>query len=344
MRASTSLSPRGLAFWVPLLLLLMLAVLPTVAEWMDQGFFITLVARMLVYALAAVALNLALGYGGLVSFGHALFFGVGSYCVAIPAFYGIDAAWLHLLACIVVCALLGAVTGMISLRTSGIAFIMITLAFAQMGYFVFVSLKNYGGDDGMTITALSRLGPLDLGDLKTLYYCAFVLLCLALLAMWRIRTAPFGMVLRGARQNLRRVHALGFAAQRYQLAAYVISAVLCGVAGVLFANLNAFASPSSLAWSVSGDLIVMVVLGGMGSVTGPLLGALAFLGMEEFLKSWTDHWAVVFGPMIVLIALTGRAGIAGVLARLDQLRSRAVPAEAQHRPAVPARGLQEESQ
>lgn len=341
MRNTPLAAARGLAFWVPLLLLLMLAALPVLADWLDQGFLITLVARMLVYALAAVALNLALGYGGMVSFGHALFFGVGSYCVAIPAFYGIDAGWLHLLACIVVCALLGALTGLISLRTSGIAFIMITLAFAQMGYFVFVSLKNYGGDDGMTVTALSRLGPLDLGDLKTLYYSTFVLLCLALLAMWRIRSAPFGMVLRGARQNVRRIHALGFAAQRYQLVAYVISAVLCGVAGVLLANLNAFASPSTLAWSVSGDLIVMVVLGGMGSVAGPLLGALAFLGMEEVLKSWTDHWAVVFGPMIVLIALLGRAGIAGLLTRIDTWLARrpAQPA------AVSATGLlKEESQ
>ncbi|WP_455749106.1 branched-chain amino acid ABC transporter permease [Herbaspirillum huttiense] len=341
MRTTPFAAARGLAFWVPVLLLLMLAALPALADWLDQRFFITLVARMLVYALAAVALNLALGYGGMVSFGHALFFGVGSYCVAIPAFHGIDAGWLHLLVCIVVCALLGTVTGLISLRTSGIAFIMITLAFAQMGYFVFVSLKNYGGDDGMSITTPSRLGPLDLGDLKTLYYSAFVLLCMALLAMWRIRSAPFGMVLRGARQNVRRIHALGFAASRYQLAAYVISAVLCGVAGVLFANLNAFASPSTLAWSVSGDLIVMVVLGGMGSVSGPLLGALAFLGMEEVLKSWTDHWAVVFGPMIVLIALMGRAGIAGLLTRIDTLLARG-PA----RPAAtsPAGLLKEESQ
>ncbi|WP_338720282.1 branched-chain amino acid ABC transporter permease [Herbaspirillum sp. DW155] len=319
MRTTVSAAARGLSFWVPLLLLLVLALLPVMAEWLDQGFFVTLVARMLVYALAAVALNLALGYGGLVSFGHALFFGVGSYCVAIPAFYGIDAGWVHLLACVVVCTLLGAVTGLISLRTSGIAFIMITLAFAQMGYFVFVSLKNYGGDDGMSITAPSQLGPLDLGNLTILYYSTLVLLCLSLLGMWRIRSAPFGMVLRGARQNARRIQALGFPAQHYQLAAYVFSAVLCGVAGMLFANLNSFASPSSLAWSVSGDLIVMVVLGGMGSVAGPLLGALAFLGMEEVLKSWSDHWAVIFGPMIVLIALMGRAGIAGLLERIDTL-------------------------
>lgn len=309
---------RGFSFWVPSFLLVLLACVPVLAEWADQTFFITLFARILVYALAAVALNLALGYGGLVSFGHALFFGVGSYCVAIPAFHGIDAGWLHLLACVLVCGALGAATGFISLRTSGIAFIMITLAFAQMGYFVFVSLKHYGGDDGMTITAPSQFGWFSLGDLKPLYYTAFVLLCLALLAMWRIQGAPFGMVLRGARQNPRRINALGFSTRHYQLTAYVISAVVCALAGMLFANLNAFASPSSLAWSMSGDLIVMVVLGGMGTVAGPLLGAISFLGVEEILKSYTDHWAVVFGPMIVLIALAGRAGIMGVLSKLDE--------------------------
>lgn len=319
---SSKLTVRGLTFWLPLCLLAALACLPVVADWLDQLFYISLFARMLVYALAAVALNLALGYAGLVSFGHALFFGVGAYCVAIPAFYGIDAGWVHLAACVAVCAVLGCLTGFISLRTNGIAFIMITLAFAQMGYFVFVSLKHYGGDDGITIVAPSRFGVLNLSDLKTLYYTAFIFLCVALVAMWRIHSAPFGMVLRGARQNIRRVSALGFAAQRYQLIAYVISAVVCGLAGMLLANLNTFASPSTLAWSVSGDFIVMVVLGGMGSISGPLLGAIAFLGIEEILKSYTDHWAVVFGPMIVLIALLGRAGIVGALTRIDSLFGR----------------------
>jgi branched-chain amino acid transport system permease protein len=308
---------RGLAFWLPLVLLAALACLPVIADRLDQAFLVTLFARMLVYALAAVSLNLALGYAGLVSFGHALFFGVGAYCVAIPGFHGIDSGWIHLAAGVAVCAILGGLTGLVSLRTSGIAFIMITLAFAQMGYFVFVSMKSYGGDDGMTITATSRFGALNLGELNTLYYTAFGLLCAALLAMWRIHGAPFGMVLRGARQNARRVNALGFSARKYQLAAYVISAVACGLAGILLANLNAFASPSTLAWSVSGDLIVMVVLGGMGSVAGPLLGAIAFLGLEEVLKSYTDHWAVVLGPMIVLIAILGRAGILGMLLKAD---------------------------
>jgi branched-chain amino acid transport system permease protein len=216
------------------------------------------------------------------------------------------------------CALVGLVTGAISLRTSGIAFIMITLAFSQMGYFVFVSLKQYGGDDGTTISLTSKFLGLDLGQPNTLYAVALIVLALATWWMARLRVAPFGMVLRGARQNARRIDAVGLPSRRYQLSAYVLSAVLCGIAGLLLANLNAFASPSTLSWSVSGDLIVMVVLGGMGSVFGPFLGALAFLGLEEILKSFTEHWMAVFGPIIVLVALLGKAGIAGLLESLDQ--------------------------
>ncbi|MDB5966947.1 MAG: branched-chain amino acid transporter permease, partial [Polaromonas sp.] len=192
-------------------------------------------------------------------------------------------------------------------------FIMITLAFAQMGYFVFVSLKQYGGDDGTTVNATSKFFGADLGQAGTVYWVAFGVLVLVLWWMARLRAAPFGMVLRGARQNPRRINAIGLRSKRYQLSAYVISAVLCGIAGMLLANLTAFASPSTLTWMVSGDLIVMIVLGGMGTVFGPLLGALAFLGIEEVLKMVTEYWMVVFGAMIVVISLLGKSGIVGLL-------------------------------
>jgi len=273
------------------------------------------------HAIAALALNLALGYGGLVSLGHALFLGLGAYSVAIPAFYGIDNGWMHLLISITVCALVGLVTGAISLRTSGIGFIMITLAFAQMGYFLFVSLKHYGGDDGTTISSTSRFAGLDLGNTTTVYVVALVILMLATWWMARLRVSPFGMLLRGARQNERRINAIGFPSQRYQLLAYVLSAVLCGVAGLLLANLNAFASPSSMSWVVSGDLIVMVVLGGIGSVFGPLIGALVYLGLEEVLKGVTEHWMAIFGPIIVVVALLGKAGIWGLVEEFDRRRA-----------------------
>jgi branched-chain amino acid transport system permease protein len=303
---------------LPLLVFAVLATVPFLALYLEQPFYVAFFARILIYALAATALNLALGYGGLVSLGHALFIGLGAYSVAIPAFHGIESGWLHLLICVVVCALVGLITGAVSLRTSGIGFIMITLAFAQMGYFVFVSLKNYGGDDGTSISLTSKFFGLDLGNAYTVYIIAFILLALSTWWMARLRVAPFGMVLRGARQNARRINAIGLPNLKYKLSAYVLSAVLCGVAGMLLANLNAFASPSTLSWVVSGDLIVMVVLGGIGSVFGPMLGAVAFLGLEEILKMFTEHWMAIFGPIIVLVALLGKAGIVGLLQGLER--------------------------
>jgi branched-chain amino acid transport system permease protein len=309
---------------IPLLLFAALAFVPLVAQATTQAFYIGFFARILIYALAASALNLALGYGGLVSFGHALFFGIGVYCVGLPSFYEVDNGVVHLALCLSVCAGVAFVTGVISLRTSGIAFIMITLAFAQMGYFLFISLRQYGGDDGLPIAHTSRFGPLNLGDPTTLYYVALVVLAVVTWWMARLRVSPFGMALRGARQNARRVNAAGLQVLRYQLTSYVISGMLCGVAGMLFANLNAFASPSTFGWNVSGELIVMVVLGGMGSVFGALLGALAFLGLEEYLKGITEHWMIVFGPLIVVMSLWGKNGIVGILQRLDR-RAGTVP-------------------
>lgn len=302
---------------MPALLFGGLILLPFVAFAIGQPFYITFFARIIIYAIAATALNLALGYGGLVSFGHALFFGLGAYSVALPAFYGIDNGWIHLLVCIAACGLVGLITGAISLRTTGIAFIMITLAFAQMGYFLFVSLKQYGGDDGTSITATSKFLGFDLGQPTTVYAGSLIVLALATCWMARLRISPFGMALRGARQNARRVSAIGLPAWQYQLSAYVLSAILCGIAGLLLANLNAYASPGTLSWTVSGDMIVMVVIGGIGSVYGAVLGAFAFLGLEEALKLLTEHWMAIFGPAIVLVALLGKSGIAGFLERTE---------------------------
>ena len=258
-------------------------------------------------------MNLALGYGGLVSFGHALFMGVGTYAVALPAFYGVDSGWVHVAVCVGVCAVVALAVGAISLRTTGMAFIMITLAFAQMGYFLFVSLKAYGGDDGLPVAATSRFGALNLGSTNALYMAALVVLALFTWWMARLRAAPFGMALRGARQNARRIDAIGMRSKRLQLVAFVISGTVCGLSGLLLANLNAFASPSSMTWTVSGELIVMVVLGGIGTVCGPLVGALLFIGLEEVLKGVTEHWMAIFGPLIVLMALVGRRGVVGLL-------------------------------
>ncbi|HEY9063910.1 MAG TPA: branched-chain amino acid ABC transporter permease [Burkholderiaceae bacterium] len=303
-------TPAAAAVWV---LFAGLAAVPFVASAIAQPFWVSFFARIVIYAIAASALNLALGCGGLVSFGHALFLGLGSYAVALPAFHGVAHGWWHLAWCVGGSALVALAVGAISLRTAGMAFIMITLAFAQMGYFVFVSLKAYGGDDGLPVAAASRFGALDLGTMPSLYGTALTVLALVTVWMARLRAAPFGMALRAARQNARRIDAIGLQARRLQLVAFVISGAICGVAGLLLANLNAYASPSTLAWTVSGELIVMVVLGGIGTVAGPIVGALVFLGLEEVLKGMTEHWMAIFGPLIVVMALVGRRGIVGLL-------------------------------
>jgi branched-chain amino acid transport system permease protein len=322
---------------LPLLLFIGLAAVPFIASVIEQPFWVSFFARILIYAIAATALNLALGYGGLVSFGHALFLGLGSYAVALPSFHGVDNGWVHLMICVAVCGISALAIGFISLRTSGMAFIMITLAFAQMGYFLLVSLKQYGGDDGLPVSATSRFGPLNLGSPLVLYGAAWLVLALLTWWMARLRSAPFGMALRGARQNARRINAIGLRAQRLQWVAFTISGAVCGLSGLLLANLNAYASPSSMAWTVSGELIVMVVLGGMGTVFGPMLGAVAFLGLEEVLKGVTEHWMAIFGPLIVLMALVGRRGIVGVLDRIGSWNgAKAAPSEAA--PAAIAEG------
>lgn len=323
---------------LPVLLLVALAALPFVAAAVDEVFFTAFFARILIYAIAATALNLALGLGGMVSLGHALFLGLGMYSVALPAHFGITSGWLHLVACVASCGVVGLVTGFISLRTTGIAFIMITLAFAQMGYFLVVSLKQFGGDDGLPIANASEFFGFTLGTANAVYGVAFCLLVALTVWVSRLRSAPFGMTLRAGRQNARRVASVGLALPRYQLTAYVLSAILCGVAGMLLANLNAYASPSSMSWMVSGELIVMVVLGGMGSVFGPFLGAIAFLGTEEVLKAFTEHWMAVFGLLILGVALLGKAGIAGLLNRLN--RSVAPPDKDAKVPQLAESGVQ----
>ncbi len=317
MKTSSAFRPST---WIPLLLLGLLAIVPTVASGFDQPYWTAFFARILIYAVAASALNLALGYGGLVSFGHALFLGIGAYAVGLCAFHGIGSGWLHLLVAVAAAAAAALVIGAISLRTSGMAFIMITLAFAQMGYFLLVSLKHYGGDDGLSVGSTSRFGPFDLGSTSAVYYAAWLVLVAILWSMARVRVAPFGMALRGARQNVKRVDAIGLQAHHVRLVAFVLSGMACAVAGVLLANLNAFVSPSTLAWTVSGELIVMVVLGGIGTVFGPFLGALLFFVLEEVLKGFTEHWMAVFGPVVVLVALFGRRGIAGWLEALNRKR------------------------
>ncbi len=298
--------------WLTPVLFLLLAAVPFIAQLLGETFYVTFFARVLVYALAACALNIVLGFAGLVSFGHAMFIGLGAYSVGILSHYGIDNGWLHLATCIVACVAIAAVVGSICLRTSGIGFIMITLAFAQMFYFLMVSLTVFGGDDGLSIYMPSDFSGFQLSGSTQVYWTAWALLVLATVFMLRLKRSPFGMVLQATHINPRRVNAFGYSVFRVQLAAYMMSGVLTGIAGFLLANLTAFASPSYMAWQISGELIVMIVIGGLGGVGGAIFGAIAFLLMEEFFKGLTQHWMLFMGPVILLIALAGKNGFAWI--------------------------------
>lgn len=300
------------------MLLVVLATVPAYAQSATEPFLITLTTRILVFSIAAVSLNLILGYGGLVSFGHALFLGLGVYTASIMSFHGVHNGWLQILVTLAVCMGTGAITGSIALRTTGIAFIMITLAFAQMFYFLFVSLSVYGGDDGLPLAGGSQFGHWVLTEPYVLYFTASGILCLSLYLCRRMMRSRFAAVIQGARINESRMKALGYPTFRYRLILYMISAALCGLAGLLYANLTQFASPSYMSWSTSGELIVMVVLGGMGTVIGPVLGAFGMILAEEGLKSLTQHWMVIFGPLIVITISLSRLGLVGVLRRVGK--------------------------
>ena len=309
--------------------------LPVLAVGLGLDYAIGIATRILILALAAIGLNLILGYGGMVSFGHAAFFGTGAYVVAILSHHatlgeplatwpfeipGTDQALIAWPAAMLVCALLALVIGAISLRTSGLSFIMITLAFAQMLFFLFVSLEAYGGDDGLSLFARSAAGPLELQDARQFYYLVLAFVVLALLLSWRLVNARFGVALQGIRDNERRMRALGFATQRLKLAAFVLSGVIAGLAGALMANHTEFVSPAFLSWHRSGEILVIVVLGGMGTVFGPVAGAIVFFVLEEVLSQWTQHWMVIFGPLLVLAVLFAKRGLWGLIWDLIEAR------------------------
>ena len=307
------------------LLLVGLALVPVLASLLGQPFWVTLFTRILIFSLAAMGLNLVLGFGAMVSFGHAMYIGIGAYAVGILSYHGIDSGFVQLAVALGVGALVALAVGAICLRTSGMAFIMITLAFAQMLFFLAVSLREYGGDDGMQLKARSQFGLLDLNNATLLYYVAYALLLAVLYGFWRLVHSRFGMVLRGCRSNERRMGSMGFPTLRYKLSAYVISALVCVLAGMLMANLTRFVAPSYMAWTVSGELIVMIVLGGLGTLIGPIAGATALLLVEEGLSSlklgipWLDtlvnqHWLALIGIFIVLVVLVLKQGIYGWLA------------------------------
>ena len=295
----------------------LLALVPVYASVFEQPFYLSLFARVMIFALAAISLDLVLGFGGMVSFGHAAYLGVGAYAVGILAYHGVDSALIQWGAAIFASALVALFVGAVSLRTSGMYFIMITLAFAQMLYYLAVSLKAYGGDDGLPILKRGSLGPINLSSNVELYYLILGFLALFLYLGHRVVRSRFGRVLEGAKWNERRTVALGIAPYRYRLVAFVLSGTVCGLAGALLATLTTFVSPSYMAWTRSGEIIVMVVLGGMSTLTGPVVGAVVLLILEEVLAKLTIHWMLILGPILVLVVLFARRGLWGWIAGRD---------------------------
>jgi len=271
------------------MLLTVLALVPAYAGLTGRIFVMIFFTRVLIQALGAVSLNLIMGYGGMVSFGHAAYLGIGGYAVGILAKEGIASGFVQWPVAIAVSALFALGVGALSLRTRGVYFIMITLAFAQMIYYVTIGLDRYGGDDGLTIYRRSQFGGLiDLENKMLFYYLCFALLIAAVYLVARLINSRFGLAIRGARSNDRRMLAIGYPTFRYKLVCFVIAGALCGLAGALLANHTNFISPALMHWTRSGDLIVMVVLGGLGSLFGPVIGAATFLLLEEGLSRVTE--------------------------------------------------------
>ena len=317
---------------INILVLGLLILIPAWAYVIDEPFTITLMTRAVIFALAAVGLNLILGIGGFVSFGHAAFFGLGGYVMGILAWHAQNYSplmeWPFLIEgtksmpiiwvlSILFSAILALLIGVVSLKTSGVYFIMITLAFAQMMYYFAISWSAYGGEDGMSIYVRN-----DFPGMNTLEPIQFYWLCFGLLlgALWLLShmvKSPFGLALNAARQSPQRVQAVGIDYHKLQLIAFVISGAITGLAGALFADLNRFVSPNMFSWQLSGEFIVFIIIGGVGRLFGPVIGALVFVGLEHFLGGISDYWHIYLGIILLLIVLFSKTGVIGLLGKKE---------------------------
>jgi len=293
--------------------LALLAAVPPLAGLLDQPFYLDLVRRIMIFAIAALSLNLILGYGGMISFGHAAYLGIGAYAVGVLAHYGIDNGFLQWALAIGASALAALAIGAVSIRTSGVYFIMITLAFTQMLYYLGISIEEFGGDDGMRLQVKSQFALIDLNDTIAFYYLVLAILVLFLFLGHRLVNSRFGMVIRAARSNEARTRSIGFSPYPYRLAAFVIAGAMCGLSGALLVNHTAYLTPEFMNWTRSGELMFMVILGGIASIAGPVLGAFALLLVEDALSGWTEHWQLILGPLLVLSVLFFKRGLAGLL-------------------------------
>lgn len=308
---------RRLSRLIPILLFATLAAAPLLAHALGAGHWVSLLTRVMILAIAALSLDLILGIGGMVSFGHAAFVGIGAYATGILVQEGFGDLLIVVPVVVGAAALYGAFAGAISLRTHGVAFIMITLAFGQMAFFLTQSLYRYGGDDGLTLSARSTVAGFRLLENRlAFYYLVFGVLIGAYLLIRGLAASRFGRALVGCRDNATRMASLGYDVARIRLIAFVISGVLAGIAGIFLANHTEFVSPAFIAWQRSGEFIFMVIIGGLGSLWGAIAGAAAFLLIEEGLSGLTEHWKAIFGPLIILFVLFTRGGLSGLLDRI----------------------------
>jgi branched-chain amino acid transport system permease protein len=304
--------------------LILVLLFPLVMHALDQHFYIAFATRILIYAMAAASLNLVLGYGGMVSFGHAAFFGAGAYVVGIFAAEGVRSLWIAWPAAILAAALAALLIGAISLRTRGVYFIMITLAFAQMMYYVFVSMKAYGGDDGLSMPGRSTGLGLELRNDFVWYYLVLALLLVILYLLHRLLGSRFGRVIEAIRENETRATAIGYPVYRYQLLCFVISGAIAGLAGALIANQTSYVGPALLHWVQSGTLMIMVILGGVGRFWGGPVGAVVLLALEELfsgsplLGAYSLHWQLPVGIILLAVVLFAPRGISGAFAQKRQ--------------------------
>jgi branched-chain amino acid transport system permease protein len=309
---------------VPIIVMAALALLPWFAARLDDPFLVRLFTRIVIFAIAAVALNFVLSFGGLASLFHASFMGIGGYVVGILAYHdanetplllgslaisGTSDLLVTIPLAMICCVLLAFITGLVCLRSSGIYFIMITLAFNQMIFYYFVALERYGGEDGLQILSPLHFGPVAAPKGAAFYYVCWGVLCASLLLFRQVVSSRFGIVLRAISQNERRAIALGIPALRYKIAAFAISGAVTSIAGALLATSQKFVSPADLSWIRSADLVIIVVLGGISLVWGPVIGAIAFFLAEWLLSSWSIHWQLPFGMLVILVGIFLKEGL-----------------------------------
>ena len=304
---------------------IVLLLMPPILSAMGESYYVSIITKILIYALVGISLDLIIGQAGLVSFGHAAFFGIGAYVcgvlshhasndlLVLSVFSGTDNALISWPIAIITCMLLGLIIGLISLRTTGVYFIMITLALAQMVFFLIISIPQYGGEDGLGLYSRNQLGGLNLNNDTQFYYVCLFCLVIYLTITLKFTRSSLGLIIKGSKFNYPRLIALGISPLKYQLIIFVLSAAGSGLAGALMVNLSQYVSPDYLHWSLSGKFLVIVILGGIGSLFGGFYGALLLLGLEEILSSYTDHWHLIIGVVLIIMVLTSRQGFYATL-------------------------------